>query len=106
MARITIDQMPKVARSGRVSKHAAEMAEVEALLGEKDFGKGLAESFTVDKDELPALVSSLRKAAKGKGRKINTVYKDGTVYITDGGDINAESESSKTIKASVATKAK
>lgn len=104
MARIKATELPKVARSGRVSKYADEMAAVEALLGEKDFGAGEAEVFDVDKDDLNALVSSLRKAGKGCDRKIKTVFKDGKLYVVDGGKWGEESDSAKPIRSAVAAK--
>lgn len=106
MPRITIDQFPTVARSGRVSKYAAEMAELEELLGEDNFGAGQGLVFEIDKDDLSPLVSSLRKAGKGLDRKVKTVFKDGKLYVTDGGAIDTEPESTAPIRAAVAAKGK
>jgi len=102
MARISQSEMPQVTKAGRVSKYAAEMAELEELLAEEDFGAGEAVMFEIDKDNLSALVSSLRKVGRAVGRKINTVYAEGSVYARDGGPI--ESESATTIRKSVEAK--
>lgn len=87
MPRISITDFPVVARSGRVSKYAAEMAELEELLAEDNFGRGQGCMFDIHKDDLNALVSSLRKVGAQVNRKIKTVYAAGSVYVTDGGEI-------------------
>jgi hypothetical protein len=114
MPRISVDEFPTTTRSGRVSKYAEEMAELEELLAEDDFGAGQGCMFDIDKDDLSALVSSLRKVGKTAGRKVKTVFADGSVYVTDGGPIpeteateeTPESESSKTIRQAVAARGK
>jgi hypothetical protein len=102
MARISIDEFPTVSKSGRVSKYAEEMAELEELLAEDNFGAGQGVMFDIAKDDLNALVSSLRKVGKAVNRKVKTVFANGSVYVTDGGQI--ESASSVTIKAAVANR--
>lgn len=92
MPRISITDFPVVARSGRVSKYAAEMAELEELLAEDNFGRGQGCMFDIDKDDLNALVSSLRKVGAHVGRRIKTVYAAGSVYVTDGGELPPKAE--------------
>lgn len=104
MARITVDQFPTVARSGRVSKYADQMKELHDLLAEPNFGEGQGLLFEISKDDLPALVSSLRKEAKDASRKVATVFKDGKLYVKDGGAIDSEAESATPIRAAVAAK--
>lgn len=134
---IPISEFPVVARSGRVSVHAVAMNELAELLKMKDFGAGSAVVFQTNKDDLSALVTSLRKEASNVKRKINTVFVEytvaelnyflalehgdndgdaptvtantdhvGQVFAKDNGPADAESASSKTIKSSVAAKAK
>lgn len=95
MPRISIDQFPTVARSGRVSRYAVEMAELEELLAEDNFGRGSGCMFDVNKDDLNALVSSLRKVSAQVGRKIKTVYAAGSVYVTDGGEITPKADNTE-----------
>jgi hypothetical protein len=130
MARIKATQFPTVARSGRVSKYATEMAELEALLKEPNFGADGALMFEVTKDDMPQLVSSLRKEAKNVGRKVQCVFKEqddipvldaddeptedddgnaitrkaNVLYVKDNGALDAESASATTIRAGQAAK--
>lgn len=115
MPRISIDQLPKVSRSGRVSVHAEQMGELEELLNEENHGAGEALVFDVNKDDLAALVSSLRKVGKGLDRKVKTIFKAndgegkanpaGKLYVTDNGVFGDEAESAAPIRAAVSAKA-
>lgn len=87
MPRISITEFPATVRAGRVSKYAVEMGELEELLAEANFGRGQGCMFDIDKDDLNALVSSLRKLGAHVGRRIKTVYAAGSVYVTDGGEL-------------------
>lgn len=76
---IPIAEFPVVARSGRVSAYAVQMNELAELLKMTDFGAGSAVVFQTNKDDLSALVTSLRKEASNVGRKITTVFVEYTV---------------------------
>src|SRR5438270_9135887 len=111
MPRITIEQFPTVSKSGRVSKYAEQMAELEELLAETavvtdedgnavldddgnevtepTYGIGEGLVFEISKNDLSALVSSLRKVGHDAGRKVKTVFSEGSVYVTDGGAIES-----------------
>ena len=90
MPRISINEFPTVARSGRVSKYAEQEQELDELLSEDNFGAGSGVMFDIDKDELSALVSRLRKVGANHDRKVKTVFADGSVYVTDGGAMEAK----------------
>lgn len=92
MPRISIDEFPTVARSGRVSVYAEQEQELAELLSEDDFGRGSGCMFDIAKDDLSALVSRLRKVGADHGRKVKTVFAAGSVYVTDGGEIPPKEE--------------
>lgn len=60
------------------------------------YGAGAGCMFDIHKDDLNALVSSLRKVGAQHGRRINTVFADGSVYVKDGGELPAPKADSET----------
>jgi hypothetical protein len=99
MARIKATEVPTIARGGKKSKYAAQMAELTELLQEDNFGSGEAVAFEdVTKDDLDALVTALRKAGKDMGRKVKTAYAEGTLYAHDNGEIGSENESAAAVR--------
>lgn len=106
MPRISIDEFPTVARSGRVSVYAEQEQELAELLSEDDFGKGSGCMFDIDKDDLSALVSRLRKVGADHGRKVKTVFAAGSVYVTDGGEYVAKAKAEPVEKTENASASK
>jgi len=110
MARIKVAEVPTIARGGKKSQYADQMAELTELLSEDDFGAGEACVFEValqqdsegndieGKYNLDPLVTALRKAGKDKGRKVKTAFSDGKLYVQDGGEIDSENESAAKVR--------
>lgn len=128
MPRVKVADMPKVARSGRVSKYAVQMDELEELLSETTdlieddeiveddegnavqvptYGAGEAVCFDATAEDMDPLVKALRKRGEQLGRKVKVLFhkETGKLYAQDNGALEAdkpESESSEAIHAAVA----